>query len=78
MIDGNNIGSIAAFTPLTVPASSQVNYPVTATLSLNRAVSDLISLITNQSGQAITIELKGFITVNGVQAPIDVKYTISF
>ena len=47
-------------------------------LSLTGAVSDVINLITNQSGDSIPINLTGMVTANNYQQPVNMNYTIGF
>lgn len=77
-VNGANIGTVTDFTPVTINASSQANMNLSVNLSLTSAVSDLVNLITNETGNAMTILFTGFVTANNVQAPLSLKYTISF
>lgn len=76
--NGNNLGSIASFTPITVPPMQSNLINVTVNMSLVGAASDIINLITNQSGNPISIGLTGVAIVNGQQQPFNLTYSISF
>ena len=76
--NGNNIGTMSSFTPMEIPAASQIIYPLFIRMNLIGIVSDIIALLENQSGIEQDIELTGFVNASGIVAPIDLKYKIKF
>lgn len=76
--NGNNIGTMSAFTPLTVAPASQVIYPVYIRLNAIGIVEDIIQLIQSQSGISQTIALTGYVNASGIVAPINLTYKIAF
>lgn len=77
-MNGNNLGSVLDFTPVIIAPSAQTSMTIDVNMSLTGDAADLISLITNETGNAITIVFTGFVTANNVQAPITLTNKISF
>lgn len=77
-VNGNNVGSISSFVPLEIPEASEVPYPLQIRLNLIGLTQDLITLIQQQSGNAITINLQGYVNASGITAPINLPYKIAF
>lgn len=76
--NGYNIGTVSSFTPLSVPAASQVYYPVIVRLNLIGVVTDIINLIQQRSGISQEIILNGYVNASGIVAPVYLKYKIAF
>lgn len=74
--NGFQIGNISSFTPVTVPAVSQITYDVYARLSLIGAVQDIVNLIQQKSGIAQTVIITGYINASGLVAPVNLSYKI--
>jgi LEA14-like dessication related protein len=77
-VNGTNVGSAESFVKTTIPAASQVTYPIIIRLNLIGVVSDLISLLQKQSGLSMDVEFKGYVNASGIVAPVDLPYKIAF
>jgi LEA14-like dessication related protein len=76
--NGQNIGTMSAFTPLEIPAASQAFYPVLIRMNAIGIVEDIISLIQSQTGISQTVVLDGYVNANGIVAPVHLSYKIAF
>lgn len=76
LVNGYQVGTISSFTSLTIPAASQVVYPVVVRMSLIGVVSDLVNVITKGSGTSQVIQVNGFVNASGIVAPINLNYKV--
>lgn len=76
--NGQDVGTLSAFNPIVIPASSQVFYTLYVRMNLVGIVADIVNLLEQKSGIAQTINLKGYVNASGIVAPVDLNYKIAF
>lgn len=73
--DNTQIGNVADFTPITVPANSQRPIPLTITLFSIGIIDQIVHAF--QGGNIPkTINVTGTVNANGYQEPLNLNYTV--
>lgn len=75
-INNTNVGTVSNFQETIIKGNSQTPYEITVKLNLLGVVSDLVSLITNGTGNAQTLQLVVNANVEGMIIPVNAKYQI--
>lgn len=75
--DGSVIGSGSLFQQVVIAPNSESVLPVVVRLSPLAVVSDLINIITKQSGIPMTVGFDGYVNANGFVTPIDLVYNVT-
>jgi hypothetical protein len=73
--NGNLIGNVSNFSPITIPGNSQLLMPVTLLLQPIGIVNDIIQAVQN-SHFIQNISIKGQANVNNFQLPVNVNFSV--
>lgn len=73
--NGTQIGNVADFTPVSVPANSQGVIPLTLTLLPVGIVNEIVSILSGNTGTR-DILIHGSVNANGIQQAFDIPYKI--
>jgi hypothetical protein len=73
-LNGEAIGNVAGFTPVSIPAASQANVPLTVTVSGLSLISDVVGILNGSSGVSALLHVTGTVNANSTLLPIDVQY----
>jgi len=68
------LGNVAGFMPVTIPATSQANVPLTVTISGLSLISDIVNIFNGSAGVTAQLHITGTVNANSTLLPIDVKY----
>jgi Late embryogenesis abundant protein len=70
-VNGTMVGTLTNFTPVAIPATSQVSINVNLQVSVLGALSQAVSLIQSGADDGVTIEVKGNMNVDSLVIPFD-------
>lgn len=73
-LNGQPIGNVAGFQPVSIPATSQANVPLTVTISGLSLVSDVVNILNGSAGVTALLHITGTVNANSTLLPIDVQY----
>ena len=73
-LNGEPLGNVAGFTPVSIAATSQANVPLTITISGLSLISDVVNILNGTAGVSALLHITGTVNANGTLLPIDVQY----
>jgi LEA14-like dessication related protein len=77
LVNGNSLGPLTGFSPVTVPPSSvNTTFSCTVPVSLTNAITDIADLIAGNTGTPAVFQVDGLAAVDQRVLPLDLTYQI--
>lgn len=73
-LNGQPIGNISGFVPVTVQPTSQANIPLRVQLSGLELIDQVLGILNGSAGVAAAVRITGTVNLDGSNIPIDVTY----
>lgn len=73
-LNGQPIGNVAGFTPVSIMPTSQAIVPLTVTVSGLTVIQQVVSIMTGAAGISALVGIVGTVNANGNLLPITVQY----
>lgn len=73
-LNGQPLGNVAGFQPVTILPTAQASIPLTVTLSGLSLINDVVGILNGTAGASALLHITGTVNANQTLLPIDVQY----
>jgi LEA14-like dessication related protein len=75
-VNGTQIGNISMFVATVIPPNNQVQLPLTVILNPAQVLTDLLNLLTGNSGNQVIVSLDGTANIDNIPIPVSIQYNV--
>jgi hypothetical protein len=73
-LNGQYIGNVSGFIPVTIPAAGQAVIPLSILVNVTNVINDVVSIFSGSAGSSAILEMKGSTNLSGLVIPFDLTY----
>jgi hypothetical protein len=75
-VNGEQVGNVSDFTPVSIGPNSQGSIPLTVLMNAAVVVEDVLNILTGAAGVSAVVSVVGTANISGLVLPVNLSYKI--